>query len=323
MAPGLLSAPLSAWAMHNPDPGSLPPLTWSALFSSWTFDPLPAALIAATTLAYLAGVRSLRRRGDSWHWGRVVAFVGGGMGTLLIATQSALATYDLTLLSAHMVQHMLLAMIAPIFMALGAPITLALRTLPPAGRRGLLAVLNSRVARVLTFPVVAGLLFVLNPFVLYFTPLYEATLNNPLLHQWNHLHFIVLGCLWFWIIIGVDPMPHRLSYPMRMLAVFATMPFHAFLGITIMSSSTLIAEDWYTSLGFTGLSPLEDQRLAGGIIWASGELVALLVLVVLFAQWVRQSSREARREDRRLDRLAEQAAATGQVDDGLWWQRTP
>jgi cytochrome c oxidase assembly factor CtaG len=214
-------------------------------------------------------------------------------------------------------------MIAPIFMALGAPITLALRTLPPAGRRGLLAVLNSRVARVLTFPVVAGLLFVLNPFVLYFTPLYEATLNNPLLHQWNHLHFIVLGCLWFWIIIGVDPMPHRLSYPMRMLAVFATMPFHAFLGITIMSSSTLIAEDWYTSLGFTGLSPLEDQRLAGGIIWASGELVALLVLVVLFAQWVRQSSREARREDRRLDRLAEQAAATGQVDDGLWWQRTP
>ena len=127
-------------------------------------------------------------------------------------------------------------MIAPVFLALGAPITLALRTLPPGGRGRLLAVLHSRVARVLTFPVVAGVIFVANPFALYLTGWYEATLRNPLLHDLNHLHFVLVGCLWFWPILGLDPMPNRLPYPLRLLAVFATMPFHAFLGVAIMSA---------------------------------------------------------------------------------------
>jgi cytochrome c oxidase assembly factor CtaG len=218
----------------------------------------------------------------------------------------------------HMVQHMVLGMIVPIFLALGAPITLTLRTLPRGGRRRLQSVLHSRVAKVLTFPVVAGFLFVVNPFVLYLTDWYEATLRHEWLHELNHVHFVLIGCLWFWTVLGVDPMPNRVPYPMRLLAVFATMPFHAFLGIAIMGSSTLIARDWYAALGRTWGPTLErDQEIAGGLLWASGDLVALLVLGALFVQWSQASEREAVREDRRLDRLdAERAAERARATSG-------
>jgi putative copper resistance protein D len=167
-----------------------------------------------------------------------------------------------------------------------------------------LEVLHSRVARILSFPVVAGAIFIVTPVALYLTGWYEATLRNPLLHDLNHVHFVLVGCLWFWPILGLDPMPMRLPYPMRLLAVFVTMPFHAFLGITIMGASTVIAQDYYSQLGRTwGPSLARDQEIAGGVLWAAGDLVALLVLGALFVQWARASEREAVREDRRLDRL--------------------
>jgi cytochrome c oxidase assembly factor CtaG len=292
-------------------PGDVPPaLTVPRLFTSWEFDPWLAAGVLLAGAAYLYGVRRLRARGDSWsHW-RTLAFVGPGLGSVLFATQSFLGVYDAVLLSTHMVQHMILSMIAPVFLALGAPVTLALRTLRPAPRRALVAVLHSRVAKVLSFPLVAGVLFVASPFALYFTGWYEATLRNGYLHEMLHVHFLIVGCLWFWPIVGVDPVPGRMSYPLRMLAVFTTLPFHAWLGVAIMSSSEVIAEDWYLSLQRDwGASLLSDQRTAGGILWASGDLVGLLLFGVLFVQWMLASEREAEREDRRLDRLEAAARA--------------
>jgi putative copper resistance protein D len=277
-------------------------LTPSRLLTAWTFEPLPAFAIVVVAAAYAYGVHRLRARGDRWSRGRSAAFFAGGLGSIVVATQSVLASYDTTLLSVHMVQHMLLNMIAPIFLALGAPLTLALRTLARRPRQLLLSAVHSWYARVLTFPVVAGAIFIANPFVLYFTDLYEWTLRYPLLHDFNHLHFLVVGSLWFWPLLGVDPMPRRLPYWARMLAVFVTMPFHAWLGVSIMSATTVIAEDWYVGMGRTwGASPLADQQTAGGILWASGELVSLIIFGVLFAQWVRASEREAARLDRQLD----------------------
>jgi putative copper resistance protein D len=291
----------------------LPPLTPARLLTEWEPSLLPLAGALAAGGLYLWGVHRLRARGDRWSRWRTTFFVGLGLGSFLVATTSGLAVYDTTLLWVHMVQHMVLGMIVPIFLALGAPITLALRTLPGGGRRALLAVLHSLVAKVLTFAVVAGVLFVANPFALYLTGWYEATLRNPWLHDLNHVHFVVIGCLWFWTILGIDPMPTRLPYPLRLVAVFASLPFHAFLGIAIMGSSTLIARDWYAEVGRTWGPTLErDQEIAGGLLWASGDLVGLLVLGALFVQWAQASEREAVREDRRLDRLdAERAAATG------------
>ncbi len=255
---------------------------------------------------YLFGVSRLRERGDRWPVGRTVAFVGLGLGTVLLATTSGLAAYDESLFGAHMVQHMLLSMVASVFLALGAPVTLALRTLPLRPRRALLALLHSRVVAVLSFPLVPWLLFVSSPFALYFTGWYPATLDDTLLHELLHVHFLAVGCVFFWPLLGVDPVPGRVGHPMRMLLAASTLPFHAFLGVAVMSVEPdgrgLLAADHY--LGLHTLSEaVFQQQLGGGLLWASGDLVGLLFVFTLLTQWMRASEREAVREDRRLDRL--------------------
>jgi cytochrome c oxidase assembly factor CtaG len=293
----------------------VPAISLHRVLTAWTFEPLPLVAIALMAVAYLSGVRTLTRRGDRWSRWRTLSFCGGGLGSLLIATCSSLATYDDVLFSMHMVQHMVLSMVAPVFLALGAPVTLALRTLPRRLRSALLVVLHSRVVAVLAMPAVALTLFIASPWVLYLSGWYEATLRSDALHNLLHLHFVAVGCLFFWPLLGTDPVPGRVAYPFRMLAIFATLPFHAFLGVTIMDMSTLIAGDWYLSLHRSWPpSPLADQQLAGGILWASGDAVGLLFFAVLFVQWVRSSQAEAAREDRRLDR--EDAVRRAVVDTG-------
>ena len=280
---------------------------------------------------YLLGVRSLHRRGDAWPVGRTVVFVGVGMGAFYVATSSGLAAYDTTLLSVHMVQHMVLAMLVPLALALGAPVTLALRTLPHAPRRWLLAVLHSRAAKVLSFPPLTLALYVVTPWALYFSSWYDATLTHVWLHELMHLHLVVVGTLFFWPIVGIDPVPGRVGYPARMLLVVLTLPFHAFLGVTIMGQDTLLGGDHYRALrelpGYGWLpDPLDDQHLAGGLLWSSGDLVGLVLLGVLFAQWVRSSMKEAAREDRRLDLLEARARDGGDpgraVASRAWPTRT-
>jgi putative copper resistance protein D len=263
---------------------------------------------------YLVGVWTLRRRGDRWAWSRTFSFVVVGMGLFAFATQSGLGRYDTALLSVHMVQHMVLSMLVPLALALGAPVTLALRTLPPTPRRWLLGALHSRVARVLTFPPLTFTLFVLSPWALYFTGWYDASLSSTYVHEMMHIHLVLVGCLFFWPLLGVDPVPGRVDYPFRMLLVVMTLPFHAFLGVTIMGSSTLLGEQWYSEIreGPMGVwlpTIAADQKLAGGILWAAGDLVGLVFFLVLFTQWVRASMKEAEREDRRLDRLEASARA--------------
>jgi cytochrome c oxidase assembly factor CtaG len=289
---------------------ALPPFGPGRIFTEWGMDPFLTILTVWVAGAYLVGVRTLHRRGDRWPWARTVSFVVAGMGTFYFATSSGLATYDTTLLSVHMVQHMLLSMAVPLALALGAPVTLALRTLPPAPRRVLLRVLHSRPARVLTFPPLTFLLFVLSPWMLYFTAWYDASVRHPYIHEMTHVHLVLIGSLFLWPMVGIDPVPGRVGYPFRMLLMLLTLPFHAFLGLTIMGETDLIAGDWYRSLPETWLPPpAADQHLAGGILWGAGDLVGLAFFIVFFAQWARSSMKEAEREDRRLDLLESRAAA--------------
>jgi cytochrome c oxidase assembly factor CtaG len=272
---------------------------------------LPVLILALAAGCYVLGVRRLTARGDAWSAGRTFSFLVLGLGTVALATTSGLATYDTSLFAPHMVQHMLLTMVAPVFLALGAPVTLALRTLPARPRRALLGLLHSRPVAVLTFPLLPWALFLASPFALYFTGWYDATLTSAALHELLHLHFLLVGSLFFWPLLGVDPVPGRVGFPFRMLMVAATLPFHAFLGVAIMSVTPggegLLAAEHYLAL-----HPLEQavyqQQLGGGLLWASGDLVGLLFLGVMLTQWMRASEREAAREDRRLDR-ADAAAA--------------
>ncbi|MDQ3476103.1 MAG: cytochrome c oxidase assembly protein [Actinomycetota bacterium] len=295
----------------------IPPFEPLRLLTETRLDPLITAVLLLAAGLYFWGVRRLAERGVSWSRGRQISWYLGGLGTVAIATLSGLAAYDTVLFSAHMVQHMLLAMVAPIFLALGAPITLALRVLPLGGRSALMAVLHSRLAKIATFPAVGWLLFVASPFALYFTGWYPATLDNALLHELLHAHFVLVGALFFWPLIGVDPVPGRVPHPMRVLLLVTTLPIHVILGLTIMSERTVIATDHYSSLGLPWIEPLLDQRVGGGLLWASGDLIGLLMLGAAVVQWKRASEREAEREDRRLDRLEEQASrrAAQQVTD--------
>ena len=294
---------------HGPD--STPPLGPASLLTQAELVNWLAVVLLVAAAGYLYGVRRLHRRGDRWPVQRTIAFLGPGLGSVAAVTVSGLAAYDTLLLSAHMVQHMVLSMVAPIFLALGAPVTLALRALPSGGRHRLVAVLHSRPVRVVSFPLVAFAVFVVNPFALYFTDLYRLSLENPLVHEWVHLHFLLTGCLFFWPLVGLDPLPGRWPHPGRMLLMVLMVPFHTVLGLTIMQSTLPLAGDWYLSLGLAWTDPAADQRLAGGILWAGGELVAVALLGVLVRQWIVASEREAARIDRELDR-AEAAAATAE-----------
>lgn len=299
------------------DPASaLPPYTWGRVLTDWGIDPLPFVITVWATGLYLFGVAVLRRRGDRWPLGRTLAFVVVGMGSFAVATASGLGRYDTVLLSVHMVQHMVLSMVVPLALALGAPVTLALRTLPPRPRRWLLAVLHSRVAKVLSFAPLTFALYVLSPWALYFTGWYDASLASDYVHEMMHVHLVLVGSLFFWPLVGADPLPGRVSYPFRVLLTALTLPFHAFLGLTIMDQSALLGEEHYRRLreGPMGAwlpSIADEQHLAGGILWASGDLIGLLFFGVLFTQWVRSSMREAAREDRRLDLVESRAARPG------------
>ncbi len=298
------------WSSGAAGVEDLPPFDGGALLSEWGLAPLPLVVTVWAAGLYALGVLALRRRGDHWPAGRAVAW-GLGLLAFYLATSSGLAAYDTVLLSAHMVQHMVLSMVVPLSLALGAPVTLALRTLPRRPRGWLLAVLHFRVAKVLGFPPLTFGLYVLSPWALYFTGWYDASLRSTYVHEMMHVHLVAVGALFFWPIVGVDPLPGRVAHPFRVLLTVMTLPFHAFLGVTIMGQKTLLGGDWYPRLHDGPLGawlpdPYDDQRLAGGILWGAGDLVGVGFFVVLFAQWVRASMQEARREDRRLDRLERQ-----------------
>lgn len=292
---------------------SLPAFDLGAVWSQWSLEPLPLIATVWGIGLYALGVVTMRRRGDAWPVGRSLAW-GGGMAAFYFATSSGLAAYDTVLVSVHMVQHMVLSMLVPLALALGAPVTLALRTLPRTLRGWLLAFLHSPVAKVLGFPPLAFALYVLSPWALYFTGWYDASLESVYVHEMMHVHLVAVGALFFWPIVGIDPLPGRVQHPFRVLLTVMTLPFHAFLGVTIMGQNTLLGGDHYPSLrdGPMGAwlpDPYADQELAGGILWAAGDLVGVVFFVVLFVQWVRASMKEAEREDRRLDRLERQERA--------------
>jgi putative copper resistance protein D len=277
-----------------------PPISATRLVTEWTVDPVPLVLTLAAAVLYAGGVRRLRRRGRDWSAARSTAF-GAGLALILVATQSGLARYDTVLFSAHVAQHLLLAMVAPVLLALGAPVTLALQAAHRPTQQNLIRLLDHPVVRRLTHPVTAWLLFGVTLFALYFTALYELSLRNGVVHGFVHLHFLVTGCLFAWAVVGLDPgwRSGPLTYPARVLLVLLVVPFHAVLGIALLSSDTVLAADWYAELGRTwGASPLADQRTGAGLLWAVGDLLGVLLAGVVLYQWMQAEEREARRLDR-------------------------
>ncbi|OHV27710.1 copper resistance protein CopD [Parafrankia soli] len=285
-----------------------PPITPGRLLTSWHPDWVFLGLVALAAGLYLTGVIRLARRGDSWPIGRTIGFLTG-LALVAVVTSGGLGTYGPVLLSVHMTQHMILTMLAPIPLVLGAPITLALRALRPASapyragpREWLLAGLHSWPARVVTHPLFVTANFAGSLYVLYLSDLLGYLMNSHLGHFVMNAHFLMTGFYFFEVLIGIDPLPKRPPHPGRVLMLMAVVPFHAFLGLTIMSTSTVLGSSWYEQLVRPwGVSPLHDQGTAGGITWSFGEVPTLVVLLVLAVQWARTDERRARTRERRVD----------------------
>jgi putative membrane protein len=273
----------------------------------WSADPffLVGCLVALALYAW--GVVRLVRRGDKWPVGRTVAFVAGVLMILLVMC-TRLNDYGMVMFSVHMVQHMVISMLAPILLLLGAPITLALRALPTAGkgRKGprelLLMFLHSWYMRIVTHPAFTIPMFIASLYALYFTPLFDFLMGSTPGHIAMMVHFLAVGLFFFWPIMGVDPGPHRPGYLMRMLELFAGMPFHAFFGIALMMASTPMVKSYENPPASLGIDALADQNAAGGIAWAFSEIPSVLVLLALLFQWYGSEQRQARRKDRAADR---------------------
>ena len=280
----------------------------------WSFSPngvgLSVVLLGAAL--YVAGLVIMRRRGDAWPVGRTISWFVG-LAIIAWSTFGGLGAYAHVLFSAHMVSHMLLSMVAPIFLVLAAPITLALRTLPGPRRPGeisprqlLTRLIHSRAASVITHPVVAAGLFVGSLYALYFSPLFTLMMETHTGHALMELHFLAIGFLFYYVIVGVDPTARRVPPLARFAVLLVSMPFHAFFSVTIMSSSTVLAESYWKLLERPYQTDLlADQNLGGSVSWAMGELPLLIVMIALFVQWFRVDRRESQRFDRGGDQALE------------------
>lgn len=266
---------------------------------------LTAALLAIGL--YAAGFWILRARGDAWPVGRLASWVLGWL-VVIWATCAGVAWYAPVSFALHMVSHMALAMLAPIFLVMGGPITLALRVIPAAsgGARGprewILWALHSSFTRFVTSPPYALFVYTVGLYGLYYTSLYETLMASHLGHFAMQVHFLAAGYLFYWVVIGVDAGPRRLGYPARLILLMASLVIHSFFAIPMMMTETPMVPGWYALVQPPWLTdPLADTRIAGGIAWGFGEIPTLVVAIALGIQWARADDREARRADRRAD----------------------
>ncbi len=271
------------------------------ILRSWSVDPLVIAGIGAGLWWYLRALGRLRRSASVWQRGRTWAFVSG-LVVLLLVLASPLDVYAERLLSVHMVQHLLLTLLAPPLLLLGAPLTLAIRTTTPARRERLLRMLRGRVVGVLSRPALGWTLFVGAIYVSHLPAFYDATIRHAGLHAAEHLAYLGTALLFWRPIVGRDPAPSQLSYPARLFSLFLLMPAMTFLGLAIYGSDRAIYAPYVATSPLLGTTAVSDQHLAGAIMWSAGMLFIVPAMVAVLVDWMRTDEREAERADARLDR---------------------
>jgi putative copper resistance protein D len=268
-------------------------LTSTTFFSQASFEPAPTIGLLVAAGWYLVSVRRLRVRGRAWPITRTISFLFALL-LLAVAMLSGIAAYDDTHFTIHATQHILIGMVAPIFLALSAPVTLALQASGRKTQTAILRVIHSRPARVLANPLVTWAIYGVSLFVLYFTGLYAFSLRHNVVHQLIHVHFLAVGCLFFWPVVGIDPMPRRLTPGFKFLYLMMTLPFHTILGMALQSQTKPIAP---------GVS-ISDLHSGGGLMWTAGEMIGLVATLAVLVQWLRADERAAKRHDRQTDAAA-------------------
>ncbi len=314
----LLAGPVAA---HGPVPAEAP--TAANLLLGWTFEPLPTLGLLVVTVWWWWAVRRVNtvHPGNPVPRRRSVAFYGG-IVALAFALLSGIARYDTTLFSVHMVQHVLLMLVAAPLLALAAPITLVLRLSSSETRhRWVLPVLHSRIVRFLAFPVTAWVLFTAIMWGVHFSPLFNASLEDPNVHDFEHLLFLTGALLFWWPAVALDPAPWRMGHPGRIVYLLTQMTQNTFLAFVILDATDVLYQHYATLVIPWGLSAIDDQHLAAGIMWLAGDLIFMAAIMLVVFGWMRAEARDEARSDRRADvemaqiRIREQRLAERLADE--------
>lgn len=298
--------------------------TFTRVLLGYDADGLMLGVLIFAVAIYIKGVLILNRRGVKWPVGRTIAFALG-ISAVDFATSGGLGLYSHFAFSNHMISHMVLGMIAPIGIVLGAPVTLALRTLPTGrseferGIRGtFIQILHSKLSKFSTHPIVALAIFDGSLFALYYTPLFGNLMQGHTGHFFMSLHFLLVGILFFQVLIGIDPLPRKIPHLVKIIIIFAAMSIHAFFSISLMSATTLLDNGYFQLLARPWATDLlADQRAGGAIGWAMGEIPILLALLAIFLQWLKADKKEAAR----IDRAADRAQSRGEDDELAHYNR--
>jgi len=312
-------APAATNLVQDPSPAriltgsDLPPeLTLDRWFSEWRFDLVWATICVVAAGAYIWGVIRLKARGDSWSIARTLSWLAG-LGLLFYITNGAINAYQEYLFSVHMIGHMLLSMGVPVLLVPGAPITLLLRAVAKRNdesrgvREWVLWAVHTPWARFVSHPIFAAVNFAASLVLFYFTPAFSWSVHDHLGHEWMTVHFLITGYLFVQAIIGIDPGPHRIAYPVRLMLLIGTLAFHAFFGLALMDGASLLLPEWYGAMGrLWGSTPIADQHDGGAIAWGIGELPTAVLTIIVSVQWARADQRDSKRLDRASDRSGNQ-----------------
>lgn len=310
-----------------------PTWQWSDLATSWTAEPLVLGLSVLLGAWYLLSVRSVHRAGgERWQPTRTAAFLGGLL-LWIWATCSGLGVYDRILFTDRAVQVVLLLMVVPLLLALGAPVSLLVESSPEGRRERLLRALRSKPSKVLMFPAVSTALLMAPPWLLYFTPWYDWSVSSGTGNIVLHLSLVLLGLAYFWPRLQIDPVGHEYPHLVGLFITFAEVIFDAGLGIVLIYGGHLVAEHHYVALGRPwGPSLAQDQTWGGNAFWVLGDLVGLPFLAALVRRMVVQGREEIRAVDAELDARFEEAAAQARAEGreeeeetGMrpWWLDDP
>jgi putative copper resistance protein D len=311
---GLLSAALASLLAvsatspvlaHGPVPAA-PPTALGLLFG-WTFEPAVLLPLLVAALGWIWVVRRIDRRhpANPVPRRRSIAFLGG-LAVIAFALMSGIDAYDTTLFSIHMVQHLLLTLVAAPMIALGAPITTLLRVATPNVRRTvILPILHSRLVKIVSFPVVAWLIFAGVMWGTHFSPIFDRSLEDPLVHDLEHALYLGAALLFWWPAVGLDPSPWRMPHPVRAMYVFLQMPQNTFLAVTILNSTVALYPHYATSIRSWGPTVLQDQQIAGALMWLCGDILFLTAMGAIVAGWMLHEKRQEVFVDRRVDRERE------------------
>jgi cytochrome c oxidase assembly factor CtaG len=267
---------------------ALPPFGWLEVVSRWQFAPVVTVATALVAAGYLWGVMRVRRRHPARPWPvlRTITFFLGLL-VIVLATESGIGTYDDTLFWDHMIQHLMLIMIAPPLLIVGQPVTLLLHASRNPLHTWVKRIVRSRPITFLTWPFFGIVAYAATIVGTHLTSFMNLVISNSAVHDGEHVLYLVVGYLYFLPLIGREPIRSKVSYPMRMFLLFLAMPVDAFTGVVLGSASSdpfspMEPRSW-------GPSPLDDVHAGGAVMWIGGAAIMFVLLLVTFFQWTRET----------------------------------